>query len=104
MLVKPSIDPNNAQLLAHNKREANRKASARKDLQILTQQLTHFAGELAAANTGPKDMERTFKLQKLINEKIEKAEAEAELELSINKAFELKGEEGSYTNRSWKHT
>ena len=34
VLVEPTIDPNNAQLLAHDKREANRKQNARRNLKL----------------------------------------------------------------------
>ena len=80
--------------MAHEKREANRKQSAKRNLKLINEQISYYAGLLAAANTGQRDTEEIFRLQNIINE-LESKKDDAELELSIDKHFELKGEEGT---------
>ena len=94
VLVKPTIDPQHPQLLAHEKREANRKQSAKRDLKLMNEQLSHYSGKLAAVNTGTRDKDEIFQLQDTING-LETKKDNAELELSIDYQFELTGEEGS---------
>ena len=94
VLVEPTIDPNNPQYIAQLKRETNRKEKARRELKLIKEQIVHYAGLLAAANTGTRDKVEIFRLQEVING-FQAQKDDAELELSYDKQFEFKGQEGN---------